>query len=73
MDKYQKAAALDLIKVALIAVAASVTFSIIASYLTASQIIMSLAFVLLVYCGYNLFKIRVDQLRTLDELNRDRK
>ena len=73
MDKYQKAAALDLIKVALIAVAVSVTVSIIASYLTASQIIMSLAFVLLVYCGYNLFKIRVDQLRTLDELNRDRK
>ncbi len=73
MDKYQKAAALDLIKIALIAVAASVTFNIIAAYFTISQIIMAGAFVLLIYCGYNLFKIRVDQLRTLDELNRDRK
>ena len=73
MDKYQKAAALDLVKMAGIAVAVAVAFNIVVAYFTASQIITAAAVILLVYCGYNLFKIRVEQHKTLDELNRDRK
>jgi hypothetical protein len=73
MDKYQKAAALDLVKMAGIGIGVAVAFNVVVAYFTASQIITAAAVILLVYCGYNLFKIRVDQHRTLDELNKDRK
>ena len=73
MDKYQKAAALDLVKLAAIAIGVAVAFNVIVAYFTTAQIITAAAVLLLAYTGYNLFKIRVDQHRTLDELNKDRK
>ena len=68
MNKYQRAAALDLIKAAAIAIAGGLSYVILAQFLTPLQVITVLAIGLLVWCGYNLFQIRVDQYRTLDEI-----
>jgi hypothetical protein len=73
MDKYQKAAALDLAKMAGIVIAVSLAFNILAAYFSLGQIIMAGSVALLIYCGYNLFKIRVDQHRMMDEMRKDRK
>jgi hypothetical protein len=69
MNKYQKAAALDLIKITGIIVATGVTMNILALYFTVPQILAGLAVILMAYTGYTLFQIRVDQHKTLDELN----
>ena len=71
MNKYQKAAALDLIKITGIVVTVSITMNILALYFTVAQILIGLGLILMAYTGYNLFQIRVDQLKTLDEI-RDR-
>jgi NADH:ubiquinone oxidoreductase subunit K len=68
MNKYQKAAALDLIKITGIVVATSITMNILALYFTVAQILIGLGLILMAYTGYNLFQIRVDQLKTLDEI-----
>jgi hypothetical protein len=68
MNKYQKAAALDLIKITGIVVTVSVTLNILALYFTVPQILIGLGLILMAYTGYNLFQLRVDQLRTLDEI-----
>jgi hypothetical protein len=73
MNKYQKAAALDLIKITGIVVTVSITMNILALYFTVPQILIGLGILLMSYTGYNLFQIRVDQLKTLDELNNSRK
>jgi hypothetical protein len=73
MNKYQKAAALDLIKITGIVVATSLTLNILALYFTVPQILVGLGILLMAYTGYNLFQIRVDQHRTLDELRNSRK
>jgi len=73
MNKYQKAAALDLIKITAIVIAASLAVNVIAAYFTVPEILVGLGILLFAYTGYTLFKIRVDQHRMLDELNRDRK
>ena len=69
MNKYQKAAALDLIKITGIIVATGVTMNILALYFSVPQILAGLAVILMAYTGYTLFQIRVDQHKTLDELN----
>ena len=68
MNKYQKAAALDLIKITGIVVATGVTMNILALYFTVPQILIGLGILLMTYTGYNLFQLRVDQLKTLDEI-----
>ena len=68
MNKYQKAAALDLIKIAGIVVATGVTMNILALYFTVPQILIGLGILLMSYTGYNLFLMRVDQLKSLDEI-----
>jgi hypothetical protein len=68
MNKYQKAAALDLIKITGIVVTVSITMNILALYFTVPQILIGLGILLMSYTGYNLFQLRVDQLRTLDEI-----
>ena len=72
MNKYQKAAALDLIKIVAIVVAVSITMNILALYFTVPQILIGLGILLMTYTGYNLFQMRVDQLRTLDEIQESR-
>jgi hypothetical protein len=72
MNKYQKAAALDLIKITGIVVATSVTMNILAMYFTVPQILIGLGLILMAYTGYNLFQMRVDQLKSLDEIRENR-
>ena len=72
MNKYQKAAALDLIKIVAIVVAVSITMNVLAMYFTVPQILIGLGILLMSYTGYNLFQMRVDQLRTLDEIQENR-
>jgi hypothetical protein len=72
MNKYQKAAALDLIKIVAIVVAVSITMNVLAMYFTVPQILIGLGILLMSYTGYNLFQMRVDQLRTLDEIQESR-
>jgi NADH:ubiquinone oxidoreductase subunit K len=71
MNKYQKAAALDLIKITGIVVTVGITLNILALYFTVPEILIGLGLILMTYTGYNLFLLRVDQLKTLDEI-RDR-
>jgi hypothetical protein len=73
MNKYQKAAALDLLKITGIVVTTGITLNIIALYLTVPQILAGIMVLLMCYTGYTLFQLRVDQHRTLDELTKDRK
>ena len=68
MNKYQKAAALDLIKITAIVVATSVTLSVLAIYFTVPEILIGLGMILMIYTGYNLFLMRVDQLKSMDEI-----
>jgi hypothetical protein len=68
MNKYQKAAALDLIKITGIVVAVSITMNILALYFTVAQILIGLGLILMAYTGYNLFLLRVDQLKSMDEI-----
>ena len=69
MNKYQKQAALDLIKMVVIAFTVGIAAAVATTLFTSTQIITVAAFLILAYCGYNLFNIRVDQLKSLDELN----
>jgi hypothetical protein len=73
MNKYQKAAAIDLLKITGIVVTTGITLNIIALYLTVPQILAGIMVLLMCYTGYTLFQLRVDQHRTLDELTKDRK
>jgi hypothetical protein len=68
MNKYQKAAALDLIKITAIVVATSLTLTILAQLFTVPQILIGLGLILMIYTGYNLFQLRVDQLKSIDEI-----
>jgi hypothetical protein len=68
MNKYQKAAALDLIKIAGIVVTVSITLNILALYFTVPEILIGLGLILMTYTGYNLFLMRVDQLKSIDEI-----
>ena len=68
MNKYQKAAALDLIKITGIVVTVSITLNILALYFTLPEILIGLGLILMAYTGYNLFLMRVDQLKSLDEI-----
>lgn len=73
MNKYQNRAALEIL--GMICLSASVGFALAAlsTVFTMSQILTGLGMILLAYCFYTLYKIRVDQLKTLDELRNDRK
>jgi hypothetical protein len=68
MNKYQKAAALDLVKITAIVVATSLTLTILAQLFTVPQILIGLGLILMTYTGYNLFLMRVDQLKSIDEI-----
>ena len=68
MNKYQKQAALDIIKAITVGVIVGVVLITLGHYFTFGQIGIGVTFALLVWCGYNLFQLRVDQYRTLDEI-----
>jgi uncharacterized membrane protein YczE len=73
MNKYQKAALVDILKMVAIGLGVGITLNILALYFTAPQILFGIGMILMAYLGYTLFQIRVDQHKTLDELNNSRK
>jgi ABC-type uncharacterized transport system permease subunit len=73
MNKYQNRAILEIVGMILLSAAVGFTLAALSTIFTASQILFGLGMILMAYCFYTLFQIRVDQLKTLDELTRDRK
>ena len=68
MNKYQRAATLDIIKLVALGLVVGVTMNILALYFTLPQILFGMGMILMTYTGYILFQLRVDQLKTLDEI-----
>jgi fatty acid desaturase len=72
MNKYQNRAIIEIL--AMMALSAAVGFGLAAlgTIFTMSQILFGLGMILMAYCFYTIYKIRVDQLRTLDEIRENR-
>ena len=68
MNKYQKQAVLDMIKVAggILAVIASVQIIIFLG-MAATDVVAAISFVVMFYCIYQLFLLRVGQLESQDK------
>jgi hypothetical protein len=73
MNKYQNRALVEILGMILLSAAVGFTLSALSTMFTMSQILFGLGMILMAYCFYTLYKIRVDQLKTLDELNNSRK
>ena len=68
MNKYQKQAALDLVKVATIILGAiAVIGAIIKLGVEANDLVAAGSFALMGYCIYQLFQVRVGQLESEDQ------
>ena len=68
MNKYQNRAILEIIGMILLSATVGFTLAALSTIFTASQILFGLGMILMSYCFYTLYKIRVDQLKTLDEI-----
>jgi ABC-type uncharacterized transport system permease subunit len=73
MNKYQNRAILEILGMMLLSAAVGFSLAALSTVFTMSQILFGLGMCLMAYCFYTLYKIRVDQLKTLDELRNDRK
>jgi ABC-type uncharacterized transport system permease subunit len=73
MNKYQNRAVLEILGAILLSALVGFTLAALSTIFTMSQILFGLGMILMSYCFYTLYKIRVDQLKTLDELNQSRK
>jgi hypothetical protein len=73
MNKYQNRAILEILGMVLLSALVGFTLSALSTIFTMSQVLFGLGMCLMAYCFYTLYKIRVDQLKTLDELNQSRK
>ena len=70
MNKYQKQAALDLVKVATIVLGAIAVVGIIIKMgMEANDLVAIGSFALMGYCIYQLFLVRVGQLESEDKLS----
>jgi hypothetical protein len=68
MNKYQKTALLEITGMTLLSVAIGFAISVIAQYFTVAQVIIGLGMIAMGYCFYIIYKLRVDQLQTRDEI-----
>lgn len=73
MNKYQNRAVLEILGMILLSASVGFALAALSTVFTMSQILTGLGMILLAYCFYTLYKIRVDQLKTLDELRQSRK
>ena len=73
MNKYQNRAILEILGMIILSASVGFGLAALSTVFTASQILFGLGMILMAYCFYTLYKIRVDQLKTLDELNNSRK
>jgi hypothetical protein len=72
MNKYQNRAVLEILGMILLSATVGFTLAALSTVFTASQILFGLGMILMSYCFYTLYKIRVDQLKTLDEIRESR-
>jgi hypothetical protein len=73
MNKYQNRAIIEILGMMLLSAAVGFGLAALSTIFTMSQILFGLGMCLMAYCFYIIYKIRVDQLKTLDELNQSRK
>jgi hypothetical protein len=73
MNKYQNRAIIEILGMMLLSAAVGFGLAALSTIFTMSQILIGLGMCLMAYCFYIIYKIRVDQLKTLDELNQSRK
>jgi hypothetical protein len=73
MNKYQNRAILEILGMIILSASVGFGLAALSTVFTMSQILFGLGMILMGYCFYTLYKIRVDQLKTMDELNKDRK
>jgi hypothetical protein len=72
MNKYQNRAILEILGMVLVSAATGFGLAALSTIFTMSQILFGLGMILMSYCFYTIYKIRVDQLRTLDEIRESR-
>lgn len=68
MNKYQRTALLEILGMTCLSVAIGFSISVIGQYFTATQMIFGLGMIAMSYCFYIIYKLRVDQLQTRDEI-----
>ena len=73
MNKYQNRAIIEILGMIVLSAAVGFGLAALSTIFTMSQILFGLGMCLMAYCFYIIYKIRVDQLKTLDELNQSRK
>ena len=72
MNKYQNRAIIEILGMIVLSAATGFALAALSTIFTMSQILFGLGMILMAYCFYTIYKIRVDQLRTLDEIRENR-
>jgi hypothetical protein len=72
MNKYQNRAVIEILGMIVLSAATGFALAALSTIFTMSQILFGLGMILMAYCFYTIYKIRVDQLRTLDEIQENR-
>jgi hypothetical protein len=72
MNKYQNRAIIEILAMVLVSAATGFALAALSTIFTMSQILFGLGMILMSYCFYTIYKIRVDQLKTLDEIQESR-
>jgi fatty acid desaturase len=72
MNKYQNRAIIEILGMMALSAAVGFGLAALSTIFTMSQILFGLGMCLMAYCFYTIYKIRVDQLRTLDEIQENR-
>jgi hypothetical protein len=72
MNKYQTRAVLEILGMIALSATTGLALAALSTIFTMSQILFGLGMILMSYCFYTLYKIRVDQLKTLDEIRESR-
>ena len=72
MNKYQNRAVIEILAMIVLSAATGFALAALSTIFTMSQILFGMGMILMAYCFYTIYKIRVDQLRTLDEIRENR-
>jgi hypothetical protein len=72
MNKYQNRAIIEILGMIVLSAATGFALAALSTIFTMSQILFGLGMILMAYCFYTIYKIRVDQLKTLDEIQENR-
>jgi hypothetical protein len=72
MNKYQNRAVIEILAMIVLSAATGFALAALSTIFTMSQILFGMGMILMAYCFYTIYKIRVDQLKTLDEIRENR-